>query len=124
MAEVNVNGNERLEVVKTLIIPDYEVEMCLVSVNGALFIKSPDFDTCLPYGGTQDLDDGILAVIMADAYEKILGLVEAEFQSLVLSMVGRFAKNITADMAEVREPLSSHSILAAAEAEAATATKH
>lgn len=46
MAEVNVNGNERLEVVKTMIIPDYEVEMCLVSVNGTLFIKSPDFGLC------------------------------------------------------------------------------
>ncbi|HAT3513088.1 TPA: hypothetical protein I8525_004587 [Aeromonas hydrophila] len=121
MTEVNVNGNERLEVVKTLIIPDYDVEMCLVSVNGALFIKSPDFDTCLPYDGAGDLDEGILAMIMADAYEKILGIVEAEFQSLVFSMVGRCAKNIAAEMSGDRESLSSHDMLTA---EAATATKH
>lgn len=99
MTEVNVNGNERLELLKTLIIPDYDVEMCLVSVNGAIFIKSPDFDTCLPYGGTGDLDEGILAVIMTDAYEKILGIAEAEFQSQVLSMERRCAKNIAAEAA-------------------------
>jgi hypothetical protein len=119
MTEVNVNGNEHLELLKTLIIPDYDVEMCLVSVNGALFIKSPDFDTCLPYGGTGDLNEGLLAVIMTDAYEKILGIAVAEFQSLDLSIVGRCAKNIAADVARPREFFSCQDMLAAE-----AATKH
>lgn len=72
---------DHIEVIKTLTIPDYRVEMCIVSVNGELFVKSPDFDTRIPYCGTLDLDDGIIAVIMADAYEKILETSMPEFES-------------------------------------------
>ena len=42
---------EQIEVIKTLTIPDYDVEMCIVSVSGELFVKSPDFDTRIPIAG-------------------------------------------------------------------------
>ncbi|HDO1191508.1 hypothetical protein OB934_18515 [Aeromonas salmonicida] len=71
---------DHIEVIKTLTIPDYDVEMCIVSVSGELFVKSPDFDTRIPYCGTLDLDDGIIAVIMADAYEKVLEVSMEEFE--------------------------------------------
>lgn len=71
---------DNIEIIKTLTIPDYDVEMCIVSVSGELFVKSPDFDTCIPYCGTLDLDDGVIAVIMADAYEKVLEVSMAEFE--------------------------------------------
>lgn len=78
---------DHIEVIKTLTIPDYRVEMCIVSVNGELFVKSPDFDARIPYCGTLDLDDGIIAVIMADAYEKILetSMPELEVQRHAIS---------------------------------------
>ncbi|WP_330544735.1 hypothetical protein V0242_24390 (plasmid) [Aeromonas hydrophila] len=63
---------DHIEVIKVLRIPDYDVEMCIVSVSGQLFVKSPDFDTRIPYCGTLDLDDDVITVIMADAYEKVL----------------------------------------------------
>lgn len=72
---------DHIEVLKTLTIPDYRVDMCIVSVNGQLFVKSPDFNTRIPYCGTLDLDDGIIAVIMVDAYEKILETSMPEFDA-------------------------------------------
>jgi hypothetical protein len=69
---------DHIEVIKMLTIPDYDVEMCIVSVSGQLFVKSPDFDTRIPYYGTLDLDDGVITVIMADAYEKVLEVSMAE----------------------------------------------
>ncbi|EJL9158677.1 hypothetical protein ACM64K_18360 (plasmid) [Klebsiella pneumoniae] len=77
-----------IEVIKTLTIPDYDVEMCIVSVSGELFIMSPDFDTRIPYCGTLDLDDGVIAVIMAEAYEKVLELSMAEFELQRISIFG------------------------------------
>nr|WP_172693084.1 hypothetical protein [Enterobacter hormaechei] len=77
-----------IEVIKTLTIPDYDVEMCIVSVSGELFIMSPDFDTRIPYCGTLDLDDGVIAVIMAEAYEKVLELSMAEFELQRTSILG------------------------------------
>lgn len=71
---------DHIEIIKTMTIPDYRVEMCIVSVNGELFVKSPDFDTRIPYCGALDIDDAIIAVIMADAYEKILEASMAEFE--------------------------------------------
>ncbi|HHQ4642212.1 TPA: hypothetical protein ACSP3W_000456 [Aeromonas veronii] len=76
--------NDHIEVIKTLTIPDYDVEMCIVSVSGELFVKSPDFDTRIPYRGTLDLDDGVIAVIMAEAYETVLEMSMA----LEMSMEG------------------------------------
>ncbi|MBW3762757.1 hypothetical protein GL272_20080 [Aeromonas veronii] len=72
---------DHIEVVKTLLIPDYRVDMCIVSVSGELFVQSPDFDTRIPYYGTLDLDDGIIAAIMADAYERILESSMPEFEA-------------------------------------------
>lgn len=80
--------NDHIEVIKTLTIPDYKVEMCIVSVNGKLFVKSPDFDTLIPYSGTPDLDDHLIEVIMADGYEKILQSAMAEFDRQRSSLYG------------------------------------
>ncbi|MND97679.1 hypothetical protein D3C80_900040 [compost metagenome] len=79
---------DHIEVIKTLTIPDYDVEMCIVSVSDELFVKSPDFDTRIPYCGTLDLDDGIIAVIMADAYEKVLEVSMEEFERQRTSIHG------------------------------------
>ena len=49
---------------------------------------SPDFDTRIPYCGTLDLDDGVIAVIMAEAYEKVLELSMAEFELQRTSIFG------------------------------------
>ena len=78
---------DHIEVIKTLTIPGYRVDMCIVSVNGELFVKSPDFDALIPYCGTLDLDDGIIAVIMAATYEKILetSMPELEAQRHAIS---------------------------------------
>lgn len=88
---------DHIEVIKTLTIPDYDVEMCIVSVSGALFVKSPDFDTRIPYCGTLDLDDGIIAVIMADAYEKVLEVSMAEFERQRTSIYGALENALGSD---------------------------
>lgn len=88
---------EQIEVIKTLTIPDYDVEMCIVSVSGELFVKSPDFDTRIPYYGTLDLDDGVIAVIMADAYEKVLEVSMAEFERQRTSIYGALENALGSD---------------------------
>ncbi|HHP5462243.1 TPA: hypothetical protein ACSCX2_004454 [Aeromonas veronii] len=88
---------DHIEVIKTLTIPDYDVEMCIVSVRGELFVKSPDFDTRIPYCGTLDLDDGVIAVIMADAYEKVLEAAMAEFERQRTSIYGALENALGSD---------------------------
>lgn len=88
---------EQIEVIKTLTIPDYDVEMCIVSVSGELFVMSPDFDTRIPYYGTLDLDDGVIAVIMADAYEKVLEVSMAEFERQRTSIYGALENALGSD---------------------------
>jgi len=88
---------DHIEVIKTLTIPGYDVEMCIVSVSGELFVKSPDFDTRTPYCGTLDLDDGIIAVIMADAYEKILETSMAEFEGHRLAIATALGNALGSD---------------------------
>ncbi|HHQ4661792.1 TPA: hypothetical protein ACSPZY_002221, partial [Aeromonas veronii] len=88
---------EQIKVIKTLTIPDYDVEMCIVSVSGELFVKSPDFDTRIPYYGTLDLDDGVIAVIMADAYEKVLKVSMAEFERQRTSIYGALENALGSD---------------------------
>ena len=79
---------EQIEVIKTLTIPDYDVEM---------FVKSPDFDTRIPYCGTLELDDGVIAVIMADAYEKVLEVSMAEFERQRTSIYGALENALGSD---------------------------
>lgn len=88
---------DHIEVIKTLTIPDYDVEMCIVSVSGELFVKSPDFETRIPYCGTLDLDDGVIAVIMADAYEKVLEVSMAEFERQRTSIYGALENALGSD---------------------------
>ncbi|HDX8371669.1 TPA: hypothetical protein RQN12_002674 [Aeromonas dhakensis] len=88
---------DHIEVIKTLTIPDYDVEMCIVSVSGELFVKSPDFDTRIPYCGTLDLDDGVIAVIMAGAYEKVLEVSMAEFERQRTSLYGALENALESD---------------------------
>ena len=88
---------DHIEVIKTLTIPDYDVEMCIVSVRGELFVKSPDFDTRIPYCGTLDLDDGVIAVIMAGAYEKVLEAAMAEFERQRTSIYGALENALGSD---------------------------
>lgn len=75
-------------------IHDYDVEMCIVAVNGSLFVESPDFDIRIPYCGTLDLDDSIIELIMADAYERILETAGLKFQKQHLSILGSLENSL------------------------------